>query len=172
MIKIILPLLFSFFLGACSKTNQLLTAPFSIPVNLQKAGVALDTVFYVAEHRNYSLTLDFHYKEGDVEDRARVKNFVGDHENKSDNYGVDTPMRIQIFSVQDIVKEAHIFEIEKERLKLQSWGSGAFGKYIAHVKMKPGVYRIVFYNLKDQPALSNTPMTLTMGRNPKSTPIQ
>ena len=159
-------------LAACSGNKQPLSPPFSLPLAMHKAGASAETVFTVADHREYSLSLSFFYREGNGEDRARVKQVVGDNTSSANSRnGIDTPLKVQIFSVVD-AGETLIYEKEKNSLKLRSWTGNSFEKHIDYVELIPGKYRITALNQRDQTELSNIPVALTVAFYAKATPIK
>lgn len=149
--------------------------PSSLPFEVQKAGNKVEIEFRAAEHRGYFFNLLLMYKEGDQEDRARVRKLAGSYEKDKNGKliepGIPIVLRFKI-NVIDDSGERPMLEQEIPVLGLTSWGGDSFSKQITTVILKPGRYRISVESLKDAPELVGTPVIFSIGIDAKSTPIK
>lgn len=160
------------WLSACADNTQLPTPPLTLPFEVQRTGSKVETELFVVDHREYSFSLKFGFKENDGEDRARVKKLVGDDgQFKNGDPGISTPLRIKI-NLIDASGDKPLFEQEISVLRLRSWGGNGFDKHIAYVVLKPGHYRVSVESLKDVPELVGTPIAFGIGFYAKATPIK
>ena len=157
------------WISACTDKTQPPTPPLTLPFEAQKAGSKVETELLVVDHREYSLSLRFGFKENNEEDRARVKKLVGDDEqSKNGDPGIPTPLRIKIREI-DASGEKPLLEQDIPVLRLRSWGGSGFDKHIAYVMLKPGHYRVSVESLKDAPELVGTPLSFSIGFYAKAT---
>lgn len=148
--------------------------PFKMPFSLEKKGNKIDQRIKIIEHRGYTFSLQFHYKENDETDRSRVEKLMGGYEvdrtGKIIEPGIPMPVLLKISTV-NLGNEKTVFEKEVDP-PLVSWGGDSFGKIIATVILEPGIYVMKVENLKDVPELLGTPTTLEVSYNSKLKPIQ
>lgn len=150
-------------------------APSSWPFEVQKAGNKVEIEYRAVEHRGYLFDLRLMYKEGDREDRERVRKLAGryekDNSGKLIEPGVPILLRFKI-SVIDASGERLILDQEISELRKTSHGADSFNKRIIEVPLKPGRYRISVESLKDVPELFETPVIFSIGFYAKSDPIK
>ena len=152
------------WLTACAKSN--------FPFEVQKAGNKVEIEYRVVKHEFYYFNLRLMYKEGDQEDRARVRKLAGSYEKDKNGKliepGIPIVLRFKI-NVIDSAGERPMLEQEIPVLGLTSWGGDSFSKQIAGVPLKPGRYRISVESLRDVPELVGTPVIFSIGIDAKST---
>ena len=159
-ILIILP-----WFSACAKDAQSPKPPIVLPFAVEKAGNKVETEMRIVEHREYTFSLQFSYKEGDQADRARVKRLVGDDmQDKNGDPGIPTPLKLKV-SVIEPAGGRVIVDKEIQKLRLRSWGGDSFDKHIDYIKLEPGHYRVSIESLQDAPDLTGIPVALVISAN-------
>jgi len=154
------------WLTACADSTHLPKPPLSFPFEVQKSGSKIETELRIVEDKEYRFALLLLYKEGDQEDRARVRKLAGGHmidkNGKVIEPGIPILLRFKI-NVIDASGERPMLEQEVSELRLSAWGSGHFNKQIFYLALKPGRYRVSVESLKDVPELFGTPVTFQIG---------
>jgi len=157
------------WLTACANTTS------SWPFEVQQAGNKVEIEYQAVEHRGYFFNLRLMYKEGDQEDRARVRKLAGSYEKDKNGKliepGTPIELKFKIYTI-DSAGERPMLEQKFSVLGLTSWGGDSFDRQIAMVILKPGRYRISVESLKDAPELVGTPVIFSIGIDAKSTPIE
>jgi hypothetical protein len=165
----VLTLLFLPWLAGCA--NDLPPKPpIKLPFEVQKAGSRAETEMRIVERRNYIFYLQFSYKKGDQEDRARVRKLLGD--NHKDGIGrwvdtgIPTPLKFKI-SIIDVTGERQMFDLDIPPMGIISWGADSFGKLFFSMTLKPGLYRVSVESMQDAPEIVGTTVTFEVGFNSK-----
>jgi hypothetical protein len=160
------------FLSACVDESLLPTPPLTWPFDMQKSGDKIDAKFRVVDHREYSLGLEFGFKDDNQEDRERVRKLVGDDgQFINGDSGVPTPLRVNILEIRES-GDRLFFEQELQTSRLRSWTGNKFVKHISYVRLKPGDYRVRVESLENVAELAEIPMAFSIGFYPKSTNIK
>lgn len=151
---------------ACANDARPPQPPLSFPFAVQQAGSRVETEMRIVERKQYSFRLQFSYKEGNQEDRERVRKLVGSYEkDRNGNLidpGIPTPLKFKIYII-DASGERLMLERDIPVLGLTSWGGDSFGKIFAFEILNPGHYRVIVESLKDAPELAGTAITFVIG---------
>lgn len=152
--------------SVCANGAQPPKPPIKLPFEVQMAGSKVETEMRIVERKQYSFALQFSYREGDQEDRTRVRKLVGSYEKDRNgnliDAGIPTPLRFKI-NIIDAAGERPMLEQEIQVLELTSWGGDSFGKIFAFVTLDPGHYRVSVESLKDAPEIVGTTITFMIG---------
>lgn len=150
--------------SACAKNTLPPKPPLILPFAVQKAGNKVETDLRIVEHREYTFSLQFTFKEDDQEDRVRVKKLVGSAWKDEGDTGIPTPLKLKV-SVIEPAGERVIVDKEVPELRLRSWGGNFFQKHIDYVTLEPGLHRVSVVSLQDAPDLTGIPMALIISAN-------
>jgi len=163
---LIITLVFS-WLTACDTSRS------DISFEVQKKGSKVEIEYRVILPKYYFFRLDFLHNKGDRQDRDRVKRLVGGFIKENGEWvqkpGVPFSLRLKIDKLEGAgskqVFDENIFDSTKISIQENS-----FGKIIAVVPLKPGVYRFTIESLKDVPELNGTPVLFNFYINTKTFP--
>jgi hypothetical protein len=160
-------------LTSCADSKKLLRPSLSVPIHLEHKGIVAEFDFEIVEHKSYRFYLDFHYLEGDQEERSRVRKIIGgdgvDKNGKPREPGIPTPIKLTIFMK---TKESMIMEYQKEMTPLlTTWGGDSFSKNLGYCRLKPGLYHAVLESFSEHSVYSTISTSFDIGSNNiKSTP--
>ena len=140
--------------GAC--------APFFLPVDakmsldLSRAGDTAATEFQIRVEDDYVLELAC-MTGGGGEDAAAQYLMGGDFGGKP-RLGAVLPLRLVLVRLSGRREEAVVVDRRTGTRAGSSVGAGAIYGVIAHLRLKPGKYRLTMTNLKDHPRLRYVPV--------------
>jgi hypothetical protein len=161
--------------SACADGVQLLTPPFDVPFEAQKAGSIFTSELRLVEHRSYVFALFIKAKKGtSMEDARRLIELAGSDarykNGKPLSYGVSMPVKLTV-SLIDPSGEKVIYD--KEIQQEDKIGAGVMGieKVIDVIDLRPGHYKVSVQSLKDTPEYSENPVTFGVVSWPNTNPI-
>jgi hypothetical protein len=141
--------------------------PLLTPFAAQRAGSTVDTTFRIVEHLRYQFELRLYFSS--PEQRMHLRAILGSSARRNDGTPVDAglpiPVHLRIETTKPSIGDL-VYEQEKSKLPLSSWGAGSFSEIIDTVDLPPGEYRVVVQSLKDIPELDGIKISLSISHYP------
>jgi hypothetical protein len=146
------------------KQKLLPAAHVDVPFQAGVKGSMVDAQFHVSRADGYTLYLNLDFKEGDADDRDRVRKLVG-----SSGYdgtgpgarqidpGLSIPVRLSVGRV-DAGKTWSVLDDVFTDHRLEGYSATDYSKIITEVRLERGDYRVRIEALADIPELSGRPV--------------
>ena len=171
-------MLMSGLVSACTIATTLASntiwpaAQVDLPFHAGVKGSVVETQLHASTTKNYTFYLDLHFREGDQQDRERVRKLAGTGAYDRSGPGarqIDTGLRIPVhLSVGRVgaVTQWSILDADFASHDLEGFTAGYYSKIIAGARLEPGDYRVRLEALQNIPELSDIPVSFNIHVRP------
>lgn len=125
-----------------AEDNVSASAPFTVPVKLDKPGVPLNMNFVVVDHLMYTFRISYHFTKGNQKHRNDVVRIIGGrfYENDRVQIAEGKPIRVRLV-IQQPTSTGNRIVYEKDLVpSVTSWSSDRFSMNIGYCDLRPGRY--------------------------------